>query len=277
MPELIERGYVYIAQPPLYKVKLGKDERYLKDDHEREQYMLNAALHDAMLDPGAGAGPIQGDALTKIAQSYLVSEAVIKRIARSFDERALHALLNGLHLDFSSGATTRAAADELRKALGNGDTHVAEEQGTDGRWRIIVTRIRHGATRRTVLDDEFLRSGDYAQILETAKLVQGLVGEGATIVRGEQRHPVASFRDAMAWLLREVEAKATLQRYKGLGEMNPEQLWETTMDPKSRRMLKVQIEDAIGADEIFTKLMGDEVEPRREFIERNALVARLDV
>jgi DNA gyrase subunit B len=276
MPELIERGYVYIAQPPLYKVKLGKEERYLKDDHEREQYMLGQALAGATLDPGGGATPIQGETLAKIAQSYLLSEAIILRLAKSFDEAALHALLNGVRLDFSSEATTQTAAEQLRQALGNGETHVRAE-AVGERWQIIVERVRHGATRRTILDDEFLRSGDYAQILETAKLVQGLVGKDAVATRGEHRQPVTTFRDAMAWFLREVEEKATLQRYKGLGEMNPEQLWETTMDPKSRRMLKVQIEDAIGADEIFTKLMGDEVEPRREFIERNALVARLDV
>jgi DNA gyrase subunit B len=145
------------------------------------------------------------------------------------------------------------------------------------RWQLVVERIRHGNVKTSVIDDDFLKSGDADQIRETARILQGLVGEGAYVIRGERQHPVVSFAEAMGWLLHEVEDKATVQRYKGLGEMNPDQLWETTMDPALRRLLKVQIEDGIAADEIFTRLMGDEVEPRREFIERNALVARLDV
>ena len=276
MPELIERGYVYIAQPPLYKVKLGKDERYLKDDHEREQYMLSQALVGAVLHPGDDAASIQGEALQKIAQSYLLAEAVIKRLAKVIDEQALKALLRGVVIDVRNEDGARAAVDALKRALGNGET-LFHTRFVNERWQIVIERTRHGNVRSSVIDEDFVYSGDYQQIHDTARLLEGLVGEGAYVVRGDRRQPVCDFPEAMAWFLRDVEEKAITQRYKGLGEMNPEQLWETTMDPKSRRLLKVQIEDGIAADEIFTRLMGDEVEPRREFIERNALMARLDV
>jgi DNA gyrase subunit B len=278
MPELVERGYVYIAQPPLYKVKLGKEERYLKDDHEREHFMLTQALQGATLYPAENAAPIQGDALERIARSYLLAEAVIERLSRIIDERALQALLAGLELDMSDGDHARASATALRAALGNGETRVQERYlEKHERWQLVVEHIHHGNVKTTVLDDDFLKSGDCDQIRETAQILQGLIGAGAYVVRGERQHAVRDFGEAIRWLLQEVEEKANVQRYKGLGEMNPGQLWETTMDPASRRLLKVQIEDGIAADEIFTKLMGDEVEPRRVFIERNALVARLDV
>jgi len=279
MPELVERGHVYIAQPPLYKVKLGKEERYLKDDHEREHYMLSQALQGASLLPGGeGADPITGDALERIARSYLLAEAVIQRLSRIIDDRALHALLGGLVLDMSDGERARASAAALRAALGNGETRVQERYlEKHERWQLVVEHVRHGNVKTSVIDDDFLKSGDCDQIRETAQILQGLIRLGAQVVRGERQHPVSDFGEAMRWLLQEVEEKATVQRYKGLGEMNPDQLWETTMDPASRRLLKVQIEDGIAADEIFTKLMGDEVEPRREFIERNALIAQLDV
>jgi DNA gyrase subunit B len=278
MPELVERGYVYIAQPPLYKVKLGKEERYLKDDHEKEQFMLAQALVGAALHPGSGATPIRGEALERIARSYLLAKAVVDRLSRIIDEQALSAMLRGLTLDMSDADRARASADALRAALGNGETRVqARYLERHERWQLVVERIRHGNVKSSVIDDDFLKSGDSEQIREAARILEGLVGEGAYVVRGERQHVVSSFAEAMGWLLREVEEKAAVQRYKGLGEMNPEQLWETTMDPASRRLLKVQIEDGIAADEIFTRLMGDEVEPRREFIERNALVARLDV
>ncbi|MCG6875053.1 MAG: DNA topoisomerase (ATP-hydrolyzing) subunit B [Betaproteobacteria bacterium] len=278
MPELVERGHVYIAQPPLYKVKLGKEERYLKDDHEREHFMLSQALQGATLHPAEGAPPIQGDALERIARSYLLAEAVIQRLSRIIDERALYALLGGLQLDMSDGDRARESAAALRAALGNGETRVQERYlEKHERWQLVVEHIHHGNAKTSVIDDDFLKSGDCDQIRETAQILQGLIGSGAYVVRGERQHAVSDFGDAMRWLLHEVEEKASVQRYKGLGEMNPGQLWETTMDPASRRLLKVQIEDGIAADEIFTKLMGDEVEPRREFIERNALIAQLDV
>jgi DNA gyrase subunit B len=278
MPELVERGHVYIAQPPLYKVKLAKDERYLKDEHERGQFMLKQALVGAALVPGKDAQPIQGDTLGNLAKSYLLSQAVIERLSRLIDPDALWTVLNGTKLDLGSQTAAQASAERLEAALPKGEATVRvrwEEKSE--RWQLVIARTRHGNVKTTVLDEDFLVSGDCRQLTETATLLEGLLSSGAIVRRGDDAHPVASFGEAMDWLLAQVERSASIQRYKGLGEMNPEQLWETTMDPATRRLLKVQIEDGIAADEIFTKLMGEEVEPRREFIERNALIARLDV
>jgi DNA gyrase subunit B len=268
MPELIERGHIYIAQPPLYKVKLGREERYLKDDHERNQFMLRQAIVGAALLPREGAAPIEGDALAQLAQSYLLADAVIERAGRLIDP----------DVDLSDGDAARGSAERLVAAFASGEVKViARYDDKHERHQLLVERTRHGNARLSLLDSDFLLSGDFRQIDETSKLLLDLVGPGAMVRRGEHEQAVASFPQAMAWLLAEVERSAAMQRYKGLGEMNPDQLWETTMDPASRRLLKVQIEDGIAADEIFTRLMGDDVEPRRDFIERNALVARLDV
>ena len=279
MPELVERGHIYIAQPPLYKAKLGKEERYLKDEHELNEFMLRQALVDAALYPRAGGEPISGDALAQLAKSHLLSEAVIERVSRLIDRDALLAILRGVEIDLSGRARAEASAEALEAAIGGEGIAVAPhfDQKTD-RYQVRVERTRHGNVRMTTIDTEFVHSGDYAQIRQTAELLRGLLGEGAYVQRGEKRQPVREFPEAMRWLLAEVEKSMSLQRYKGLGEMNPEQLWETTMDVGARRLLKVQIDDGIAADEIFTKLMGDEVEPRRAFIESNALgVRNLDV
>jgi DNA gyrase subunit B len=279
MPELVERGHIYIAQPPLYKAKLGKEERYLKDEHELNEFMLRQALVDAALYPRAGAEPIEGDALAQLAKSYLLSEAVIDRVARLVDREALQAILGGVQIDLSRRDRAEASAEALEKAMRGDGIAVAPhfDQKTD-RYQVRIERTRHGNVRMTTIDTEFVHSGDYAQIRQTAQMLAGLIGEGAYVKRGEKKQPVADFSEAMKWLLGEVEKSMSLQRYKGLGEMNPEQLWETTMDVQARRLLRVQIEDGIAADEIFTKLMGDEVEPRRAFIESNALgVRNLDV
>ena len=278
MPELIERGHIYIAQPPLYKVKIGKDERYLKDDHERDQHLLRHALVGASLIPRSGGTPIEGEPLAQLAGSYRLAEAVIQRLSRIYDSNALHAIMNGLSIDLSTGDSARASAEKLTARLPAGSARVyARYEEKLERHQLVIERKHHGNTRVSLIDEDFLISGDYAQIAATSKLLDGLLGPGAEMRRGDHMQPVASFQQAMVWLLREVERNATTQRYKGLGEMNPSQLWETTMDPMARRLLRVQIDDGIAADEIFTKLMGDEVEPRREFIERNALIARLDV
>jgi DNA gyrase subunit B len=279
MPELVERGHIYIAQPPLYKAKLGKEERYLKDEHELNEFMLRQALVDAALHPRAGAEPITGDALAQLAKSYLLSEAVIERVSRLVDREALLAILRGAQIDLSSRERAEASAEALEAAIGGDGIAVAPhfDQKTD-RYQVRIERTRHGNVRLSTIDTEFVHSGDYAQIRQTAELLRGLIGEGAYMQRGDKRQPVRYFAEAMRWLLAEVEKSMTLQRYKGLGEMNPEQLWETTMDVAARRLLRVQIDDGIAADEIFTKLMGDEVEPRRAFIENNALgVRNLDV
>jgi DNA gyrase subunit B len=279
MPELVERGHIYIAQPPLYKAKLGKEERYLKDEHELNEFMLRQALVDAALYPGAGREPIVGDALAQLAKSYLVSEAVIDRVSRLIDREVLQALLRGVHIDLSRRETAEASAETLEKAIGGNGTAVAPHfDAKTERYQVRIERTRHGNVRMSTIDNEFILSGDYGQIRQTAATLKDLVGEGAYMQRGDKKQPVRDFPEATRWLLAEVEKSMSLQRYKGLGEMNPEQLWETTMDPGSRRLLRVQIEDGIAADEIFTKLMGDEVEPRRLFIEENALgVRNLDV
>jgi len=283
MRELVERGHIYIAQPPLYKAKLGKEERYLKDEHELNAYMLRQALVDAALHPAARREPIAGETLAELAKSYLLSEAVIERVARWIDRDALVAMLRGVQLDLARREAAEASAQALAAALaaegtGNGARVAAHFDSKTERYQARIERTRHGNVRVTAVDSEFVHSGDYAQIRQTAEMLRGLVGAGAYVQRGEKRQPVRDFGEAMKWLLAEVQKSMSLQRYKGLGEMNPGQLWETTMDPQSRRLLKVQIDDGIAADEIFTKLMGDEVEPRRAFIESNALgVRNLDV
>jgi DNA gyrase subunit B len=279
MPELVERGHIYIAQPPLYKAKLGKEERYLKDEHELNEFMLRQALVDAALYPRAGVEPIAGETLAQLAKSYLLSEAVIERVSRLIDREALQAILRGVQIELGRRDTAEASAEALEAAIGGEGIAVAPhfDQKTD-RYQVRIERTRHGNVRMSTIDTEFVHSGDYAQIRQTAQMLAGLIGGGAYVQRGDKRQLVRDFSEAMRWLLGEVEKSMTLQRYKGLGEMNPEQLWETTMNIEARRLLRVQIEDGIAADEIFTKLMGDEVEPRRAFIESNALgVRNLDV
>ena len=279
MPELVERGYIYIAQPPLYRAKLGKEERYLKDEHELSEFMLRQALVDAALYPAAGREPIAAEALAELAKSYLLAEAVIERVARFIDRDALQAILRGVQVNLSRRDAAETSAEALESAIGGGGVAVAPHfDAKTERYQVRIERTRHGNARMSTIDTEFVHSGDYAQIRQTAEMLRDLVGAGAYVQRGERKQPVRDFPEAMKWLLGEVQKSMTLQRYKGLGEMNPGQLWETTMDPASRRLLRVQIEDSIAADEIFTKLMGDEVEPRRAFIESNALgVRNLDV
>ena len=279
MPELVERGHIYIAQPPLYKVKHGRDERYLKDDHELKDHLLRLALKDAQLNRGDGLEPLTKDALAEVAREYILAEAVIERLSRRIDPAVLHALLKGPELDFSNAETTvRSAADVMRHLPENGITLEPRfDERTESHF-LRVKKIQHGNVRVTFVDHDFVESGDYAQIRKTAKVLEGLLGALASVQRGEHQHPVTEFKEAVDWLLEQARNGLTVQRYKGLGEMNPTQLWETTMDPKSRRLLRAQIEDAIAADEIFTTLMGDVVEPRRAFIEANALgVRNLDV
>jgi len=275
MPELVERGYIYIAQPPLYKIKHGKTERYIKDDQELNQHMLQVALEGAQLTPRSDQEVIAGDALGALARSYLLAEAVVRRLTDFIDSEVLHALLsNEIVLDTSSETTATESAARIEACVSKEVRIEVRFDEKHERWILAVIRLRHGNLRIGRIDEDFLLSGDYAQIRKTAQMIAGLIGEGATIRRGEKSLAVSSFADAMKWLLNEVERGLAKQRYKGLGEMNPEQLWETTMDPAVRRLLRVQIEDAIAADEIFTTLMGDDVEPRRAFIESNALYAR---
>jgi len=285
MPELVERGHIYIAQPPLYKVKHGKTERYLKDDHEYHQFLLQMALDEARLQPGKGAKAIDGDALADLARSFLLSEAIIERLSYLIPPEVLHTLVND---NLSLALGDEAAAKKSAKILGDALTAHATLRAAHEKpleivpaydaaresWVLRLERWHHGNLKLGLIDGDFLGSGDYTQLRKTAELLADLMKAGATIHRGEKQQSVSRFSEAMQWLFNEVERGISKQRYKGLGEMNPEQLWETTMDPTVRRLLKVQIEDAIGADQIFSTLMGELVEPRRAFIETNALTAR---
>jgi DNA gyrase subunit B len=279
MPALVENGHIYIAQPPLYKVKSGKDERYLKDEHELKQYQLRRALHGASLTPASDAAAIAGDALERIASEYLMTQAVIDRLSMAMDASVLRALLEmpRIALDSKEGATQAAKALHAALLPNAPKTHI-ERDPTSGGWRLRLEKIVHGNKVETVIDPAFAESGDYTQIVNTAQTLSGLVREGGQVKRGETVRAIKTFKEGIDWLLAEAKGGMAIQRYKGLGEMNPEQLWETTMDPAVRILLKVQIEDAISADEIFATLMGDEVEPRRQFIESNALgVSNLDI
>jgi len=278
MPQLVEGGHIYIAQPPLYKIKNGKDERYIKDDAELAQYMVTVALRDARLLPAEGAAPIEGSALEALARQYLVADAIIGRLARVMDRHALEALLAGIELNLDDAAGAEASAQRLTEALGNSTVRVfAQHDAVTDKHRLRIERRHHGNAKVSVIDAEFVHGADYASLNTASRTFKGLLGAGARVLRGsgekEKQASVASFAEAMDWLMKEADGAVSRQRYKGLGEMNPGQLWETTMDPAVRRMLRVQIEDAIGADQIFTTLMGDEVEPRRQFIETNALYA----
>ncbi|WP_159880388.1 DNA topoisomerase (ATP-hydrolyzing) subunit B [Aquitalea denitrificans] len=275
MHELVERGHIYIAQPPLYKAKHGKQERYLKDDYELNQYLLQLALEKAELVPGTDAAPLAGDTLAEVARQFLLARAVIERESRVIDPLVLEAMLKSGRLSLESEQASNDTIARLR-ALVPAEAitlDLLHDEKNDGHL-IKITRKLHGNVLVTVLDQDFLETGDYAELAKTGDLLSGLLRDGASVRRGETVKPISEFGQALDWLLAEVKKGMNIQRYKGLGEMNPEQLWETTMDPNVRRLLKVRIEDVMGADDVFTTLMGDDVEPRRAFIEGNALIAR---
>ena len=277
MPELVERGHIYIAQPPLYKIKQGKDERYLKDDQEMKIYMLKSALNNAVLYPAADALPIQSNALELLAKQYFLAEAVIDRLSRFTAPEASHALLTLPTLSLDDLKQAQSSAKQLEAACG-GSIKVMVETDETGEHRLRLEKLYHGNYSISYMDKDFLKGSDYVQIRQAADVLNGLITPGAYIARGEQKRAISSFKQAIDWLLEEAKRGVNIQRYKGLGEMNPSQLWETTMDVKNRILLRVRIEDVITADEIFTTLMGDVVEPRRAFIEKNALGAKnLDV
>ncbi len=279
MPDLVERGHIYIAQPPLYKVKHGKSERYLKDEHELKQHLMQEALRDASLVPAEGAALLFGESLEMLAREFFLAEAVIERLSRLLPDDVLQALSRLPRLGLADGSAAMLAEASLGAALDSAKFRVEAQFDPESEsHRLAITRTLHGNAQVYFLEQDLLESGDYAQLVKVADLLRDLIGAGAVIKRGEKESAVENFRQAMNWLLDEVRRGMSIQRYKGLGEMNPEQLWETTMDPKVRRLMKVRIEDVISSDQIFTTLMGDEVEPRRAFIETNALgVRNLDV
>jgi DNA gyrase subunit B len=289
MPELIERGHIYIAQPPLYKVKHGKSEQYIKDDVELNQLLFKIALEQASIETPSGE-KISGPALEDLAKNYQTIQAVVDRLARTMDEDALRAVADGVSLNFDTEDSASESAERLRRAFLENqaplsvtpEITVQKEERTD-RYRLLLARRIHGNLKLSVLSSDFVASDDYQSLVTAATALSGRVLAGSRVRRGDpeksnKEHVVQDFRGAFEWLLAEADRSISRQRYKGLGEMNPQQLWETTMDTTTRRLLRVQIEDAIMADQVFTTLMGDEVDPRRAFIEKNALIARnLDI
>ena len=294
MPELIERGHIYIAQPPLYKIKKGKQEVYVKDDAELNTYLLNAAIDGAALHVNTDAPALSGAALEVLAKEHMTVENIIERLSNRYDEAVLRTLskvpeisekkledLEALEVWTKklSAALPKEAGD--RAINGNGGSYLAELDRGDGEGegvRIAIRKMQHGISATRHIPREFFDTNEYRHIMSLAGKLKGLLGAGAYVERGEKRLAVNTFAEVTDWIMNEARKGQSIQRYKGLGEMNPEQLWDTTVNPATRRLMQVKIEDAVKADEIFTTLMGDHVEPRREFIEKNAItVSNLDI
>jgi DNA gyrase subunit B len=287
MPELIERGHIYIAQPPLYKIKKGKQENYLKDDTELNAYLLRTALDGASLLVNAEAPPLSGTALEDLANKMVVVAAIQQRLGKRYHPGLLRNILNMPRVTDELIADTAAWEQWIEEMQGrlNADSGVSDryrlmrvagdDMHTPG---ITIEHWTHGIVAQKHLPVDFFHSSDYLKIADMGEHLDGLLASDAEVRRGEKGRPVDSFEQALEWLMEEAKRGQHIQRYKGLGEMNAEQLWDTTMDPASRRLLRVNIEDVVKSDQIFTTLMGDQVEPRREFIEHNALtVENLDV
>ena len=285
MPELVERGHVYIAQPPLYKLKKGKREQYVRDDAQLDALLMEIALDGAAIKPGGTKNAITGAALEKAAKDYVILLGIYKRLARRILPDVLDVLKMMPLLEtetMASGDATREWFDSLQVRLGagangHGDYDIRlEEHGKDD-FRARLRAVVHGVESERDLGSEFFRSAEYRNLVTLSANLYEPLDDGAQVERGEKSHPVSTTAEALDWLLAEAKRGLNIQRYKGLGEMNPDQLWETTMDPSVRLLRQVRIEDTVAADELFTTLMGDQVEPRREFIERNALfVTNLD-
>ena len=286
MPELIERGYVYIAQPPLYKVKKGKQERYIKDADEMEQYELMLALDGAELHISANAPAMNALVFEKLVAEYNSVQKLISRLSRHYPTPVLQGLIyqSPISVEMMKDESAvenwgKSFVEQLTAKETEAHQYSVRTQFNAERqvYEAVITVRKHGIDTDYFLNFDFVHGNEYAKIVSLNKQLNGLLEEGAYVTRGEKVQPVRSFEQAVEWLVKESRKGLEVQRYKGLGEMNADQLWETTMDPNSRRMLKVSIKDAVAADQLFTTLMGDEVEPRREFIELNALRANLDV
>jgi len=274
MPQLVEKGHIYIAQPPLFKVKQGKDERYLKDEQELDQYLVNSALDGASLLTKKEGEVITGGALSSLAKEMVLTESVIRRLSSRYDESIVRAIHDLGELNLGDQNATQQYADQLESIMSaNNIKFEVKRHETSQNFFIEMNQFVHGNLQSSVIDEEFLLSGEYRQIIKSSNLLKNLIGDGAVITRGEKSKPVANFTQALTWLIGEAKNTLNIQRYKGLGEMNPEQLWETTMDPTVRRLLQVTIEDFTELEATFERLMGDQVEPRRQFIEENALGA----
>ncbi|HTN34450.1 MAG TPA: DNA topoisomerase (ATP-hydrolyzing) subunit B [Marinobacter sp.] len=287
MREIIERGHVFIAMPPLYKVKRGKQEQYLKDEKAKEAYLTQAALEGAQLFVNPEAPAIKDSALEIMVQDYQAVMAMIERLSRAYPARVLVEMIRNVTLKpehLADESAVKRWVEQLGESLGV-ETHTGTKYSFSvtkdperGYYLPKVTIYIHGMPHEHVFGHEFFASPAYKMIARMGESLDGLIEEGAYIQRGERQQAILSFEGALEWLMKEAQRGLTIQRYKGLGEMNPDQLWDTTMDPETRRMMKVTIKDAVAADQIFTTLMGDDVAPRREFIQTHALeVHNLDV
>jgi DNA gyrase subunit B len=279
MHALVEKGHIYIAQPPLFKVKQGKDERYLKDEEELEQYLIESALNDASLITKEKGDALDDKSLRNISKEMLITESIIRRLSSRYDESLLRAIHQIGDINLDSEDSTKNYLEQLKTFMNQDNINFELKHDEENKkYSIEINQFVHGNLNTSNIDSEFLLSGEYKQIIKTSLLIKGLIGPGAVISRGEKSKNIESFQEAIEWMLQEARNTLNVQRYKGLGEMNPEQLWETTMDPSVRRLLKVTIEDTQIVEETFTELMGDNVEPRRKFIEGNALaVSNLDI
>ncbi len=285
MPELIENGHIYIAQPPLYKVKKGKQEQYVKDDDELNKYLLQLALSGAKLFLNNDSPAVLDESLGNLASQYMTLNRILDRLEIRIEREVLEALRSTEPLkvaDLLQSEQVQKFADRLLHQVNKGKVNENKYSFSVSKFAdefgIELKRMVHGNEHITVLEPTLFKSADYRSISGFAQETFNLLGTGAYLQRGEKTKEIDNFKGLMDWLLTESRRGLTIQRYKGLGEMNPEQLWETTMNQEVRRMLQVKIEDAVAADEVFTTLMGDQVEPRRDFIEKNALsVSNLDV
>lgn len=289
MPELIERGHIYIAQPPLYKVKKGKQEQYLKDDLDFNNYFLQTAIENASLFVNSAAPALTGETLENLAREYLSVMASLDRLAVRYDRTFLEKLIYMPKIDdhlLADESSLLGWMEQIENMIRSDITvsesckiaYVQENEEHGGKGGIDVIRKLHGISTKHFIPIDFFNSGDYKRICILGEKLTDLLESDAFVERGEKRKEISDFKEALTWLMEEAKRGQHVQRYKGLGEMNPDQLWETTMNKDTRRLLQVNIEDAIAADQIFTTLMGDQVEPRREFIEKNALlVENLDI
>jgi DNA gyrase subunit B len=285
LPEIVEKGYIYIAQPPLYKVKKGKQEHYVKDDGQLNEYLIQLALDKAQLFTDPNVPPIQGPGLEKLAKLFTEVDSINNRLARRYDEEFLEqfAYMDVINDQLKQDQQKLAAwFADIERRLSDCDSKATFTIELDYKsasdFSVVVNKRLHGITKTFVLPSAFFNGKDYQKIAQYAQDTAGMFNEGSFMQMGERQQPVSNFKQAFEWMMKEIKKGQHIQRYKGLGEMNPEQLWETTLDANNRRLLQVRIEDVIAADEIFTTLMGDVVEPRRDFIVKNALdVANLDV